>query len=282
MTSQNVTRYVRYTDASGSFYGVLEGESIRQLEGDLFDNPRPTGKTVRVADVELGLPLDPRKVGKVIGVAAAYNNNQGAPPRVIPHPRWFAKLPSALNAHEGEVEWPPDATNLNFEGELVLVIGRQGRHLSVEEAPDYVFGVTVGNDWSENTWFGERQGAEEPSRLIAKSMDSWACLYHTIVTGLDYNDLAVEIRLNGELAAKGRTSEMTNSVGQLLAYLSHFVTMMPGDVIYTGTVNPPSLPGVRRPMKPGDVVEVEIEQIGTLRNTVVEQKIPVGAPRLTA
>ena len=282
MTNQNITRYVRYTDSSGTFYGILEGDSIRQLDGDLFENPRPTGKTVRVSDVKLGVPLDPSKVGKVIGVAGAFNNNMGGEPRIVPHPRWFAKMPSALNAHEGEVEWPPDATNLNFEGELVLIIGKKGRHLTVEEAPDYVFGVTVGNDWSENTWFREGQGPNEPSRLISKSMDSWACLYHTIVTGLDYSNLYLEIRLNGEVAAKGRTSEMTNSVGRILSYLSHFVTLMPGDVIYTGTVNPPSLPGIRRQMVPGDVVEVEIEKIGTLRNPVVEQKIPVGAPKLMA
>jgi 2-keto-4-pentenoate hydratase/2-oxohepta-3-ene-1,7-dioic acid hydratase in catechol pathway len=271
MTNQNITRYVRYSDGGVISCGILDGDTIRQLDGYFLDNPRPTGTTVRVADVQLEVPVDPLRTAKVFGVAGAYNRPD-QPPRVVPHPRWFSKMPSALNRHEGDVDLPPHATNLNFEGELVLIIGREATHLSEAEAPDYIFGVTVGNDWSENTWFGERLRGEEPSRLISKSMDTWACLYHTIVTGLDYSDLDLEIRLNGELAAKGRTSSMTNKPARLLSYITHFVTLQPGDVIYTGTVAPPSLPGIRRQMQDGDVVEVEIENIGTLRNTVRAMK----------
>jgi 2-keto-4-pentenoate hydratase/2-oxohepta-3-ene-1,7-dioic acid hydratase in catechol pathway len=267
MTTAGITRYVRYTDADGTFCGILDGDTVRQLDGYFLDNPRPTGRTVPVAGVRLEVPVDPLRTAKVFGVAGAYNRPD-QPPRVVPHPRWFSKMPSALNRHEGDVDLPPHASNLNFEGELVLIIGKEATHLREEEALDCVFGVTVGNDWSENTWFGERLRGEEPSRLISKSMDTWACLYHTIVTGLDYSDLDLEIRLNGELAAKGRTSSMTNSPARLLSYITHFVTLQPGDVIYTGTVAPPSLPGIRRQMQDGDVVEVEIEGIGRLRNTV--------------
>lgn len=271
MTTQRETRYVRYTQGGVTSYGMLEGETVRQLEGDLIEGARPTGRTARLAEVTLEVPVDPAKVRKVIGVAGNYNN-PAADPRVVPHPRWFAKMPTALNKHEGDVDLPPHATNLNFEGELVLIIGKRGRHIPVEEAPSYVFGVTVGNDWSENTWYPERQGVQEPSRLLSKSMDSWACLYHTIVAGLDYSDLELEVRLNGELAAKGRTKDMIASPAKLISYLSHYMTIEPYDIIYTGTVAPPSLPGVRRQMRDGDVVEVSIERIGTLRNRVVAMK----------
>jgi 2-keto-4-pentenoate hydratase/2-oxohepta-3-ene-1,7-dioic acid hydratase in catechol pathway len=271
MTSSNVRKYVRYTAGNETSYGLLEGDTVQQLEGDLFDNPRPTGKTYRVSEVHLGIPVDPEKVKKVFGVAGAYNNPE-QPPRHTPHPRWFTKLPTCLNEHEADVDLPAHATNFNFEGELVLIIGKKGRHIPIEEARSYIFGVTVGNDWSENTWFPERQRTEEPSRFLSKSMDTWATLYPVIYQGLDYDDLQIEIRMNGEPVARGRTSSMTNNVPYLIHYISHFVTLEPGDVIYTGTVAPPSFPGVRRQMQDGDVIEVEIESIGTLRNTVRAMK----------
>ena len=267
VVSSPIVCYVRYTDTGGTSYGILEGESIRQLDGDLFSHPQPTGKTVRVADVRLEAPIDSGKVQKVIGVNDAYNNPDAAP-RTASHPRWFPKLPVAINQHEGVVDLPEHAKDLNAEGGLVIIIGWEGRHIAVDDALDYVFGVTIGNDWSENIWSQERKGVQEPSRLIAKSMDSWACLYTTIVTGLDFSALGIEVRLNGELAAKGRTSSMVNSVPKRIACISHFVTLKPGDVIYTGAVASPNLPGTRRPMQDGDVVEVSIEKIGTLRNRV--------------
>ena len=262
----SITRYVRFTTASGAAYGLVEGDTIHELAGDLFEHPRPTGRTVPLADAELLLPLDPSRVQKVIGVALNYY--RPGVERAIEHPRWFAKLTSALNPHGADVELPPDAANMNFEGELVLIIGRKGRRIPVENAPGYIFGVTVGNDWSENTWFYERRLYDEPSQLISKSIDTWACLYTTIVTGLDCSDLAIETRLNGELVATGRTNNMINSPARLVSYISQYATLMPGDVIYTGRVAPP-LPGTRAEMRDGDVVEIAIEHIGVLRNRVV-------------
>jgi 2-keto-4-pentenoate hydratase/2-oxohepta-3-ene-1,7-dioic acid hydratase in catechol pathway len=260
-----LTRYVRYQDGSEVSCGILEGDIIRQLDGYLFDNPQPTGASVPTGSVQLLVPLDPRRTTKVLGVAGNYLPE--GQERTTPHPRWFAKLPSALNAHEGEVGLPPHATNFNFEGELVLIVGKQGRYIPVEEASSYIFGVTVGNDWSENTWYFERHGVDEPARLLAKSMDGWACLYTTIVTRLDLSDLEIEIRVNGDIVSRGRTSRLLSSPAGLIAYASQYVTLMPGDVIYTGT--PTLLPEKTRIVKDGDVVEVEIPPIGVLRNRVV-------------
>ena len=131
----------------------------------------------------------------------------------------------------------------------------------------YVFGVTVGNDFSENTWYGERQGVEGPTRMISKGTDSWAPIGPAIVTDIDFTDLAVQVRLNGEVVQRGRTSELANKVPALISYISRYVTLEPGDLIFTGTVG--RVEGARRRMQPGDVIEVEIEQLGLLRNHIV-------------
>jgi 2-keto-4-pentenoate hydratase/2-oxohepta-3-ene-1,7-dioic acid hydratase in catechol pathway len=269
MTNEGITRYIRYTTGSeaDARHGILEGETIRELEGDLFTDARPTGKTVQLSDVKLLTALDPRKVRKVLGIAGNYVLPGRT--RLVPHGRWFCKMPTSLNAHEGEIEIPPDVTNFNYEGELVLVIGKQGRHITLEDAPDYIWGVTVGNDFSENDWTRE-EGTQ--SRFISKAGDSWAALYHTIVKGMDYSDLQIEIRMNGELGTRGRTPNMVAKPAQLVSYISHFITLEPGDIIYTGTVAPQSLPDTRKQLRPGDVIEVEIEGIGTLRNTLIPMK----------
>lgn len=262
---EGITHYVRYARGNTISYGILEGETVKELQGSLFENPKPTGRSFALSEVKLLIPVEPQKV---LGVAGNYVW-LGQAPRTTPrpHPRWFAKLPTVLGTPESDVEMPPEASNLDWEGELVLVMGKKARHVSAAEATRYIFGVTVGNDISENTWYGERQGDNEPSRLISKSTDTWGPIGRSIVTGLDYRDLGIEVRLNGQLAGKGRTSQMLNSPAQLVSYLSRYMTLMPGDLIFTGTVA--RVPNTADDLKVGDVVEVEIEKVGKLRNKVV-------------
>jgi 2-keto-4-pentenoate hydratase/2-oxohepta-3-ene-1,7-dioic acid hydratase in catechol pathway len=130
----------------------------------------------------------------------------------------------------------------------------------------------VGNDVSENTWYGERRGDGEPTRLISKAADTWAALGPVLVRGLDYRGLRVTTRLNGEVVNEGTTDDLVNDVPNLISYLSRYVTLEPGDVLYTGTYR--YVPNTRRAFRAGDVVEVEIEKIGVLRNRVVEMKVP--------
>jgi 2-keto-4-pentenoate hydratase/2-oxohepta-3-ene-1,7-dioic acid hydratase in catechol pathway len=273
LTAQ-VVRYVRYAQGDRVAYGTLAGETIREMTGDPFSSPRPTGRTVRLADVRLLSPVDPARTGKVLGIAI--NTRRPNREQAAAHPRYFAKMPTSLVGPEAEVEHPPEATNLDWEGELVLVIGRRARHVSVADAPRYIFGVAVGNDFSENTWYGERQGVNEPSRLISKAMDTWASLGPAIVTGVDYSDLRVDIRVNGETIATGRTSQLLNNPAQLVSYVSRYMTLLPGDLIYTGTY--PTIGGKDNTVKPGDVVEVEIEQLGMLRNRIVAMESSLPAP----
>ena len=265
------TRYVRFERDRWVAYGILERDSVRELRGELLAAPQPTGRSFALADVKLLAPIDPARVHKVVGIAV---NTLGAGREgPIPHPRYFAKFPTSVVGPGDDVELPPEAGNLNYEGELVLVIGKQGRHIPEDSALQYVFGVTVGNDFSENTWYGERQGVEEPTRLFSKGVDTWAPIGPAIVTGVPFTDLAVEVRLNGEVVQRGRTSELANKVPNLISYLSRYVTLEPGDLIFTGTVG--RVPGARRAMQVGDTVDVEIERLGTLTNHI----IPLGSGR---
>jgi 2-keto-4-pentenoate hydratase/2-oxohepta-3-ene-1,7-dioic acid hydratase in catechol pathway len=262
------TSYVRFSRDGWTAYGVLEGETVRELRGDLLASPQATGRTFALSDVVLLAPIDPADVHKVVGVAV---NTMGAGREgPIPHPRFFAKFPTSIGGPGDPVQLPPEAGNLNYEGELVLVVGKGGRHIPEAEAMDYVFGVTVGDDFSENTWYGERQGINEPTRLISKGTDTWAPIGPAIVTGIDFTDLAVEVRLNDEVVQRGRTSELANKVPNLISYISRYVTLEPGDLIFTGTVG--RVQGARRAMQAGDVIEVEIEGIGVLRNEIVPMR----------
>jgi 2-keto-4-pentenoate hydratase/2-oxohepta-3-ene-1,7-dioic acid hydratase in catechol pathway len=265
-----VTRYVRFQQGERVAFGILEGETIREISGDLFDQHRETGATARLGDVRLLAPVDPARVRKVLGVAI--NSKRPGRDTALAHPRWFAKLPTSLNDPEGDIELPPEATNLNYEGELAVVIGRRGRHIPRDSALAYVFGYTVGNDVSENTWYGERQAEREPTRLISKAADTWAALGPVLVRGLDYRGLRVTTRLNGEVVNQGTTDDLINDVPGLISYISRYVTLEPGDVLYTGTYR--YVPNSRRAFRAGDVVEVEIEKIGVLRNRVTEMRVP--------
>ena len=279
------THYVRYSDGVTTAFGILEGDMVHELDGDLFANPEPTGRVYKLADVHLLLPLDPMDVTHVVGVAGntSWRADSGIPRPTVLHPRWFTKFPTSLQRWDGDIEIYPEAMNLDWEGELVLVIGKKGRHISEEDAPDYIFGVSVGNDVSENTWYGEgmrvvegssrpRPDTNMPTRMISKSSDTWAVLGKSIVAGIDYSDLRVTIKQNGELVGDGRTSNMINSPARLVSYLSRYFTLLPGDLIYTGTV--PSTDANPGRMEAGDVVEVEIENIGLVRNRVVEVTEP--------
>ena len=256
-TQAPVTKYVRYSAAGVTSYGILEGDSIRELKGDLFANPAPTGRSVRLADVKLLAPCDPKKV---IAVGLNYKTHLGERP-AAEYPGLFAKYPTSIVAHGENIVIPPDAKNVHYEGELVVVIGKRAKHVSVADAKSYVFGVTVGNDVSERDW--QKQDLQW---FRAKASDTFAPLGPAIVTGVNYDDLLLQTRLNGEVVQSQRTKDLIFDVANVISYLSRYITLEPGDVIYTGT------PGTTRSFKAGDVIEVEIENVGLLRNRAVAGK----------
>ncbi len=253
VASAQVTKYVRYAHGGGTSFGILEGDQIRELDRSPIESGKPTGKTVALSSVRLLAPVEP---SKVIAVGLNYKSHIGnAEP--AKYPPLFAKLPTCIVGPEADIVYPEGATNTHFEGELVVVIGKKASRVSKADAPQYIFGVTAGNDVSERNW-----QRDDLQWFRAKASDTFGPLGPVLVTGLNHNDLLLQTRLNGKVLQKQRTSDLIFDVEDIVSYVSQFVTLMPGDVIYTGT------PGATSPMNPGDVVEIEIEGIGILRNKI--------------
>jgi len=251
-----VTKYIRYQSDSAVRYGILDGDTVRELNGGLFDNPAETGVTHRLADVTLLAPCQP---GKIMAVGLNYGSHIGNRPRPA-HPEMFYKPVSALQSPGGPIVIPRDATDLHYEGELVMVIGKQARNVSREEARAAIFGVTCGNDVSERNW--QSGQGKDLQWWRAKGCDTFAPLGPAIVTGLDYGNLLLQTRLNGEIVQSQYTADLIFDCPAIVEWVSGWITLMPGDAIYTGT------PGITRKLVAGDVVVVEIEGIGILRNPV--------------
>ncbi|MBH17019.1 MAG: fumarylacetoacetate hydrolase [Acidobacteria bacterium] len=253
LTAQDITKYVRYAYEGTESYGVLKDGEIHELRGDIFETVELTGQTVPLDDARLLIPVQP---SKVIAVGFNYRSHLGERKPTL-YPGLFAKYPTSLIATGEEIVFPPGARNVHYEGEMVLVIGRRAKHVSREEALDYVFGVTAGNDVSERDW-----QANDLQWFRAKGSDTFGPLGPVLVRGLNPDDLLLQTRLNGEARQSQRTSDLFFDSSEIVSYVSQFVTLEPGDVIYTGT------PGETRGMQPGDVVEVELEGVGILRNIV--------------
>jgi len=254
------TRYVRFSTSGKISYGVEHGDRIDLLDAAPWLDGRRTGDSVAAEDVVLLAPAEPSKV-----IAVGYNyishreEMTHEESRPIPeHPPLFLKLPTSITGPDTDVIYPPDATDLHFEGELVVVIGKTASKVSLEDAGDYIFGVTAGNDVSERSW-----QANDLQWLRAKASDTFGPLGPAVVTGLDYFDLRVQTRLNGETMQNQSTTDLIHNVHRIVSYVSQYVTLYPGDIIYTGT------PGATAAMKPGDVVEIEVEGVGILRNRIV-------------
>jgi 2-keto-4-pentenoate hydratase/2-oxohepta-3-ene-1,7-dioic acid hydratase in catechol pathway len=252
-------KYVRYEYEGRASYGVLDGNTINELRGSIFESSEPTGRTLSLADVKLLVPTEP---SKVIAIGFNYRSHLGDR-EPEPYPGVFAKYPSSLIATEEAIEFPEGATNVHYEGEMVLVIGKQARNVPKSRALSHVFGVTAGNDVSERDW-----QQNDLQWFRAKASDTFGPLGPVIVQGLNPDDLLLQTRLNGELRQSQRTSDLFFDSATIISYVSKFVTLEPGDVIYTGT------PGATRAMKPGDVVEIELEGVGILRNTISASRTP--------
>ena len=251
--AQDVTKYVRYEHDGATSYGVLEGETIHQLGGSVFESPERTGATVALGDVTLLPPTEPQKV-----VAAGLNYRShlgGAQP--AEYPGLFDKHATSLIGHEAEITYYEDATNLHFEGEMVLIIGKVTRNVSVEDAPDHIFAVAPGNDISERVW-----QSNDLQWFRAKGADTFGPVGPVMARGVDYDDLLLQTRVNGQVMQSQRTRDLLFDSSYLVSYVSRYVTLEPGDMIFTGT------PGSTSAMQPGDVVEIELENVGVLRNTI--------------
>ncbi len=248
------TKYVRYDYEGTIAYGVLQGDSIQELKNDFLQSTETTGRTVALADVKLLAPVEPRKV---FAVGFNYQSHLGS--REIPKtPPIFLKLPTCIVGPGDDIVIPEGARAVQYEAELVLVIGKTAKNVSVEEARDRIFGVTCGNDVSARAW-----QQSDLQWFRGKAPDTFGPIGPCVVTGLDYDNLLLQGRLNGETGQKQRTSDLIHDSAAIVSFISQTVTLEPGDVIFTGT------PGSTKSVKSGDVVEIELEGVGVLSNPVV-------------
>jgi 2-keto-4-pentenoate hydratase/2-oxohepta-3-ene-1,7-dioic acid hydratase in catechol pathway len=257
-TGSKIIKWARFQADGKVAYGLVEGDRIRQVMGDPFKGWKRTRKTFALAEVKLLVPTQPTKI---LAAALNYKSHLGATPsRPLPEvPQFFYKPPSCLVANGEHIVIPPDGEPVHFEGEMVIVIGKRTRKVTKEKALDFVLGVTCGNDVSARDW-----QKNDIQWWRAKGADTFGPCGPFIVSGLNYDDLQLELRVNGQVKQKERTSQMAQDVASLVSYASQYVTLVPGDLIYTGTS------GQTSPLKPGDVVEVEIEGVGVLRNEVIQ------------
>ncbi|MBZ5601123.1 MAG: fumarylacetoacetate hydrolase family protein [Acidobacteriia bacterium] len=240
-----MTKFIRYHHQGRDSYGILDGQTVRELDGDLFQH-RETGATHKLAEVKLLPPCTP---SKILAVGLNYGSHLNGRPAPAA-PEIFYKPVSCLIATDEPIVIPKDAKNVHSEGELVIVIG-----------PDSsIFGVTCGNDVSERDW--QHGPNKDLQWWRAKGSDTFGPLGPAILTGIDFSNLLLQTRYNGETVQKQYTSDLMFNCPAIVDYVRQWVTLAPGDVIYTGT------PGSTKKMNPGDTVEVEIEGIGVLRNRV--------------
>lgn len=246
-------KWVRFNDGAKDRTGIVEGDRVRRIKGDMFGAYQLTDQTYALSQVKL---LPPTKPAKVLALAGSYKSHLGTTPP-SPHPEVFFKLPSSLVPQGADVVIPKGTNEVHFEAELVLVIGKRAKDVPVEKAKEHIFGVTCGNDISARDW----QKADR-QWWRAKGSDTFGPVGPWIVTGLNYDDLEVQMRVNGEVKQKERTSALIHNCAAIVSFLSRHVTLEPGDLIYTGTS------GQTSAIKLGDDMEVEIEGIGILRNRV--------------
>ena len=252
-------RYYRVLAGTGPSWAVEEGEQLRLLDGAPWDAPRALPETLPRVSARLLAPAAPTKIVAVGRNYADHAKERGKP--VPKEPLLFLKPPSAVVGPGEPIRVPAWAGRVDHEAELAVVIGRRAVDLpGPERALDHVFAATCANDVTA------RELQEKDVQFTrAKGFDTFCPLGPCLATGLDLGRLRVSARVNGELRQDGRTEDLIFPVAHVVWYVSRVMTLLPGDIICTGT------PAGVGPLRPGDEAEVEVEGVGVLRNPVVER-----------
>ncbi|WP_303851724.1 fumarylacetoacetate hydrolase family protein [Seleniivibrio woodruffii] len=250
-------KFCRFLDGLAEKKGIVDGEIIREIEGSFFGEYVVTD---RVRDAKTAQYLPPVYPSKLVCVARNYAEHAKELGNEVPEvPMIFIKPSTAVTGHGGEVVFPRTSQHVDYEGELAVVIGQKCRKVKREHAESVIFGYTCINDYT----------ARDLQKLDgkfarAKGFDTFAPIGPVIETDFDWKTARIKTFVNGELKQNGTTDMMINDVPALIEFMSEIMTLMPGDIIATGT------PAGIGSVKPGDVVEVEIDGIGRLTNTIVK------------
>lgn len=243
-------------------WGVIQGELIALLRGSPWSDSALLGGSVPLAGSRLLPPCEP---SKIVAIGLNYRAHAAEMGKPLPaEPLLFLKAPSALLAPGGDVLLPADSTQVEYEGELALVIGRTARHVRPDEALQFVLGYTCLDDVTARD-----VQRREKVYARAKGYDTFCPVGPWLETDItDPQNLELQLRVNGVVRQASSTADMIHSVAEILAFVSRIMTLYPGDVVTTGTP-----PGVG-PLAAGDLVEVEISRIGTLTHNVVAPAAP--------
>lgn len=251
-------RIGRYEAGGRVSFGVVdpEGGVVREIEGSPFGTIRETGAVRRLAEIRLLAPVAP---SKIVAVGLNYRDHANEMGKKIPEePLLFLKAPSALNHPGADVVYPAASRRVDHEAELAVVIGKTAKNVRSAESAGVILGYTCINDVTARDL-----QVKDVQYTRAKGFDTFAPLGPWIETEVSPESLAVRCTVNGEVRQDGNTREMGASVFRLVEFISHVMTLYPGDVIATGTP-----PGVG-PLRVGDAVTVEVEGIGALSNRIV-------------
>ncbi|MBN8205955.1 fumarylacetoacetate hydrolase family protein [Microbacterium esteraromaticum] len=250
-------KIARFSHNDGIRYGILDDSDLVVLDGDpMFAGYEPTGERIPLADVALLAPVIPRS--KIVCVGRNYHDHAAEFGNVAPEePLLFLKPNTAVIGPGDAIVRPSLSERVEFEGELVAVIGRIAKNVDAADALDYVFGYTVGNDVTARDL--QRKDGQWTR---GKGFDTFCPLGPVIETELDVASSRLETRVNGEVRQQAPLTDMIHSVADIIAYASAAFTLLPGDAIMTGT------PAGVGELVAGDVVEVDISGLGVMRNTV--------------
>ncbi|MCM3570424.1 fumarylacetoacetate hydrolase family protein [Neobacillus mesonae] len=260
---QKTQTIVRYQTQNGKVsYGMVEDDDILQLSSDFSEIVNHElnfdGVRIKYSDVKILEPVVPSKLINFGWTYAGHAIETGGKAH-LKEPFLFLKPTSSIIPDQGNIILPPsDLTDqVEMEGEVALIIGKQAKNVREEEALDYVFGCTIFNDVTARDLT-----KKDPQFTRGKGFDTFGPLGPCIVTGIDPTNLQIVTRLNGEVVQEGNTNQMSLSIPYLISWISQVMTLEPGDVLATGS------PSGSCPMKSGDRVEVEVEKIGRLSNYV--------------
>ena len=250
-------KHIRYENKDKTEkYGILEGDIIREIDWDLFGDYMPTDTTHNIDEVRILPPCTPTKI---VCVGLNYRDHAEEMNSNLPeNPRLFIKPNTAVIGHEDTVVYPDHmSSRVDYEGELAVVMGKSAKGVNVDQALDYVLGYTCLNDITARDLT-----AKDVQYTRGKGFDTFAPFGPVIETELDSSNLHIATYLNGEIKQSSSTSMLIFNVPKLVSFISNVMTLLPGDIISTGT------PSGIGPMKKGDTVEVHIEGIGILRNYI--------------
>lgn len=249
-------RMLKFCDGDKICWGIVEGETVFELEGTPYNGIVKNGRTLDYANIRLAAPCDPTKI---VAVGKNYRDHATELGGDVPkEPILFIKPSTALNSPEGVIVCPGISERVDYEGELAFVIKKAAKDVRREEAADYILGYTCLNDVTARDL-----QLKDGQWTRAKGFDTFAPMGPVLTDEVDPASLHIETRVNGKAVQNSNTENLMWDVGFLMEFITQCMTLMPGDVVTTGT------PAGIGPIIAGDVVEVEIEGIGILKNTVV-------------